>query len=409
MRGYRELLALPGIRGVLLVTFLAKVPGTAAAITLTLHVAVSLERGYGAAGLVATAATVGMGVGSPLMGRVVDRYGLRRMLAVTVTGESVFWLTAGLLPFPLLLAGALAGGLLTVPKMSVSRQVIAAMVPPGRLRRAGYSVDSISTELTFMLGPTLAVLVATQVSTTVTMLSLSATTALTGITLYLVNPPVRSAEESAEPAAPRPRLSEWLTPRLLGVYVAASGGIFVMAGMEVAVIAELRSYGQVDWAGIVIAAGCVASVTGGLVYGALHRPVSQPVLLLLLGVLCVPAGLAGTQWWLLALALTPMSLLIAPTLAVTGERVAELAPVPVRGVANGLQASAFTAGAALGAPVAGFVIDHNAAAWGFAAAGAGGMLLGGLAMLLAAGRHRPAEPAADRLTPGRPRPGPPGR
>ena len=76
MQLYRQVLALPGLRTLLVLIFFARLPSTAAGMILTLHVAVSMGRGYGAAGLVGAAATVGIALGAPLMGRVIDRYGL---------------------------------------------------------------------------------------------------------------------------------------------------------------------------------------------------------------------------------------------------------------------------------------------------------------------------------------------
>jgi predicted MFS family arabinose efflux permease len=48
----------------------------------------------------------------------------------------------------------------------------------------------------------------------------------------------------------------------------------------------------------------------------------------------------------------------------------------------GLQGSAFTLGAAAGAPLAGFVIDHTQAAWGFAVTGAAGATIATIGALL---------------------------
>ena len=93
MEPYRRLLALPGVRSLLLVGLLARIPSTAVAITLTMHVVDpgGLGLGFGAAGLVTMASTVGMAVGSPLAGRFVDRHGLRPVLAVTTLAQLVFW------------------------------------------------------------------------------------------------------------------------------------------------------------------------------------------------------------------------------------------------------------------------------------------------------------------------------
>lgn len=382
MQLYRQVLALPGVRAQLALIFFARLPTTAGGMILTLHVAVTMGRGYGAAGTVGAAITIGIALGAPVMGRVVDRYGLRHMLVITTLGETAFWLTARFMSFPLLLVCSLVGGVLALPAMSIGRQAMAALVPPA-LRRTGYSMDTVSTELSFMLGPFAAVFVATQFSTETAMLVMAVGLVLVGLLLYVVNPMVRSEEEKAT-AEQVPRRA-WLTPRLIGVLVIAWGAVFILSGTEVSVVAYMQWSGDLGWTGLVLAVWAAASAVGGLVYGALRRSIPQVALMACLGALTIPIGLAG-EWWVLMLLLMPASVLCAPTVAATAEEVARLAPPAVRGVATGLQSSAFTLGQAAGAPVAGFVVDHSSAGWGFAVAGFGGLLVAGVAALLSARR-----------------------
>lgn len=384
MRQYRRMLALPGVRNLMIVMFFARVPVTAAPMVLTLAVVEGLGRGYGAAGLVGAAATVGIAAGAPLLGRVVDRHGLRRMLVLVTVGETLFWVGARFLPYPALLVAAFVGGLVVVPVMSIGRQAIAALVPED-MRRAAYSLDSVSVELTFMIGPAAAVAVVTQVSTGSAMTALAVAVCLVGVVLYVLNPAVRSAAEADEPSVPR---RDWLTPRMIGVLAIGAGAIFVLAGTEVTALAMLRESGQLTWTGAVFAIICAASAIGGLVHGAVRRSLRQLTLMVVLSALVIPAGLLGATWWVLALALVPTSLVCAPTIAATGEEVGRLAPPGSRGEAMGLQSTAFTLGAAAGAPVAGFVVDTTAPAMGFAVAGLGGLLIAGTAFALF--RTRPA-------------------
>lgn len=390
MQLYRQVLALPGVRTLLVLIFFARLPSTAAGMILTLHVAVSMGRGYGAAGTVGAVATIGIALGAPVMGRVVDRYGLRRMLVITSVGEATFWLVARFLPFTLLLVCAFVGGLLVLPAMSIGRQAIAALVPDD-LRRSAYSMDTVSTELSFMIGPAAAVLVCTQFSTQTAMLAMAVGLVLVGVLLYVVNPAVRSAEEKAA-AAEVPRRS-WLTPRMISVLVIGAGAVFVLGGTEVAIVAHVQWSGDLDWTGVVVAVWAAGSAVGGLVYGALRRSIPQVVLMACLGALTIPVGLAG-DWWMLMLALIPAAALCAPTVAATAEEVARLAPPAVRGLATGLQSSAFTLGQAAGAPAVGFVVDHASPAWGFALAGVGGLAVAAVAGLLAARRRELAESPA---------------
>ncbi|MCT2582447.1 MFS transporter [Actinophytocola gossypii] len=390
MRLYRQMFALPGVRTLMVLIFFARIPATAAGMVLTLHVAVGLEHGYGAAGLAGAAATIGIALGAPVMGRVVDRYGLRSMVLVTTLGEAAFWLFARFLPYPGLLVASFVGGLLVLPAQSIGRQAIAALVPAD-LRRTAYSMDSISTELSFMVGPALAVLLATQFDTRTAMLAMGFGVLTVGAAVFLVNPAVRTADEQAEATGERLPRRVWLTPRMIAVLVIGAGAVFILAGSEVAIVAQLRENGELSYTGVVVIVWSAISAIGGLVYGALSRTPGQVTLMAWLGLLTVPIGLAGGEWWVLALALLPASALCAPTIAATGEQVSRLAPAAARGEAMGMQSSAFTIGAAAGAPLVGFVVDHSSPGWGFALAGVGGVLVAAVAAVLIA-RQRQVEP-----------------
>lgn len=364
---YRRVLALPGVRPLIALALLARVPVTAVGVTLTLHVVLDLHHGYGAAGLVGAASTVGTALGAPLLGRLVDRRGLRLMLAVTTVAEGLFWSVAPVLPYPALLTAAFVGGLLTLPVFSVIRQSMAALVPEAQ-RRPGYALDSMSVELSYMAGPALAVLVITTVSARVAMAGVGAGIVLAGVALFALNPPTQGDDEaSREGAAPVPR-REWLRPRLVALLAASAATTVVLAGTDVALVAALREAGQVGWTAVVIVAWGAYSLTGGFVFGMVHRPLSPILLPALLGALTIPLGLASGWAWL-CLALLPAGALCAPSLAASADAVSRLAPAGARGEAMGLHGSALTVGMAVGAPLAGAVIDATTPAWGFAAAG----------------------------------------
>jgi MFS family permease len=386
---YRRTLALPGVRTLMVLIFFARVPTAAGGMVLTLHVAVGLGHGYGAAGTAGAVVTIGVALGAPVMGRLIDRFGLRPVLVITMVGEAVFWGLGSRLPYGALVLAGLAGGVLTLPAMSLGRQAMAALVPPD-LRRTAYSMDSVSTELSYMVGPAAAVLIATQFTTVTAMYTMAAAIVAVGAVLLVVNPAVRSEEERAADTGERVPRRSWLGPRMVAVLVIAAGAVFILAGTEVAIVAELRSTDQLAYTGVVVGVWSAVSAIGGIVYGALRRSPDQVTLMALLGLLTVPIGVLSGEWWLLALALIPASALCAPTIAATGEEVARLAPPAARGEASGMQSSAFTLGAALGAPLVGFVVDHSSPAWGFAVAGVGGVAVAAAAALLIARQRRVA-------------------
>ncbi len=382
---FKHVLVLPRVRPLLLLMLFARMPPAATGVILTLHVAVTLDKGYGAAGLVGAAGTVGMGLGAPLMGKLIDERGLRTTLALSVTASSAFWLTAPLMSYWTLLVASFAVGLLGVPMMSIGRQIITALVPEGQ-RRVALSLDSISVELSFMGGPALGVFVATKFSTAAALVFIGLSILVAGALLYVANPPMVHADEVVD--GPKPRISDWLRGPVIGVFVVCAGATLCLVGMEVSTIASLEHAGKEGWLGVAFFAMCASSITGGLVYGGVKRTPSVLVLLALMALLEIPVGLGdGSVLWL-CLLLVPMNLMCAPLIAASGEHISRLAPAAARGLALGLQGSAFTVGSAIGSPLAGVAIDHGGAELGFAVVGAGGLLVAGVGWLLARQRSK---------------------
>lgn len=350
---YRAVLALPGVGAVTAVSFLARLPASASAITLTLHVVLTLDHGYAAAGLVGAAATVGMAIGAPLLGRLVDRRGLRTMLVLTLSAQAVFWGVAPLLPYPALLASALVGGLLGVPVYSVMRHSLAVLVPPER-RRTAFALDSMSVEISYIIGPAVGALLALQTSSAAAMWVIGAGWLVSGGALMLLNPPTRGPETAG--SGPPPPVRQWLDLRLLGALLATMAAVVVVFGTELSMIAGLEIGGQAGWIPVVNTVWCIASLVGGYVYGAARRSRSLPLLVGCLGAAALPVALAG-PWWSYALLLIPVGALIAPSMAASAETVSVLTPEHVRGLVTGLHGSAITLGATIATPLAGLLVD----------------------------------------------------
>jgi MFS family permease len=402
---YRETLALPGVKSLLAVATLARMPIAAGAVVLTLHVVEDLDRGYGAAGLVGAAFTIGGSFGAPLMGRLIDRRGLRLVLVLTTVAEVLFWSIAQAMPFHVLLAMALFGGFLALPAFAVARQSIAALTPDA-MRHPAFALDSISTELSFMGGPALGVLIATTAGPRAAMLTIGAGILLSGLGLWLLNPPIRAAHEAPVKAGDRVPRSSWLKPRFVALLAVTMASTLVLAGTDVAVVAVLRENGELSFAGLVMSLWAFYSLVGGFAYGMLHRSLSPVLLLAPMAVLTITVGLGSGHWWLLALMLIPCGALCAPTIAATSDAISRMIPAAARGEAMGLHNSALTVGVALGGPLAGFAADTRSPSWGFVAVGGVGVLIA-LLVVPAELRHRrspagtpsDAAPLTDRVPP----------
>jgi predicted MFS family arabinose efflux permease len=434
---YRELLAVAPIRRLLVVGMIARIPHSAAGVLLTLHIVLTLGQGYAAAGAAAAVMTVGIALGAPWRGRRVDTVGLRRALIPSVVSETVIWSIVPHVSYQWLLPLVFVGGLLTLPIFSVVRQSLGVLTD-GDQRRTAFALDAISTEMVFMIGPAAGALVATSGQSVLGLTIVGVSTSLAGLFLMWFNPPTRSAtgtgasgaeeqgaaamavaasaparvqEAAAElgPATAARRRSglgrldprnaglrgraaasfAWFTASVAAVFAVAAGAGMVLSGTDVGIVAALETNGREAEIGLVFVFWCAASVLGGLVYGALHRPVSPVLLLLGMAALTIPMGFATDTLTLSLLSLLP-GFLCAPVLSAASEKVADLVDEARRGEAMGWYGSALTAGVALGAPLAGLFIDGVGAWGGFVSVGVAGVLLCAAGIVLQQRRRQTA-------------------
>lgn len=397
-RKYQKVLAIPRVLPATLFMFVAGLPLTIMTLTLSLHVLNEMGRSYFDAGVVATATALGFAVGSPLLGRKIDSHGLRPVVAVSGTLSTIAWVGLPLASYPIYVCLAFIAGVFTVPTGSLARQFVASLVPEDQ-RRPAYSLNMMLMELGFVIAPATGILLITSYSATATIVGIGVWRAISYIVLYKLNWPTRSLDEAAQKIQRvRPKLRTWMSGPLLSAMFVSAAALFVLYGTELALIAVLRSNGEIAFTGYVIAAMSVASITGGFVHGIVRRSWSQARLALAMSLLLLPVALFDQVWWWLMLALLPTNLLCTPTLAAGSEAVAKLAPSDVRGEVMGLHDSAYRIGQTLSAPLVGFAIDSLSPAMGFVAAASGGLVLIGMAALcnlwistpktLASKRHR---------------------
>ncbi|WP_433574734.1 MFS transporter [Nocardia brasiliensis] len=350
---FREIFELPGVPAFVGVVFAARIPATAKIIVLTLHVVLALDRGYYAAGLVTAAYTVGRAIGAPLMGLLVDRRGLRTMLAVTTTAEGLFWMASPACSFGVLLVATLAGGLLGIPLQTVVRQSLAAMVP-ATARRQAFSVDAMSIDLSYILGPSLGALLLIHGSSTIALRLIGMSCVAVGLTLWIMNRPTRTTT----PDLAADQVRQQRRTSLAAIFLVAIVVSILIFSTELAVIAGLQSRGQAGYFAVVCTAWCVASAAGGFLYGGARRHPGLCTLVVGLGLATLPLGLA-TYWWSYALLLIPAGLLCAPAVAAGSEQLSARTPEDSRGVLSGLYDSANAFGAGIAAPMTGWLIDST--------------------------------------------------
>ena len=387
---YRRALSSRPLRTALVLGTLVRAPVFASGVLLTVHVVTTLGRSYAAAGVLAAAATVAVAVSGPWRGRLLDRFGLRRVVGPSVAVALVCWSIAPFVGYGLLLALAVVAGLFVIPTFSITRQAVIAAVPETD-RRTAISLDAAAVELAFMLAPAVAVWAAAHWSSSWVLFVTQMLGVVAGIVMWVVDPPLRGDGE-AEVGSPSVPLRTWFRLPFLAMCLAATAAILVLSGSDIGIVAAMREFGATPQIGLVLALWGLGSLVGGLLYGALPRSIPAFWLLTGLALVTLPMSLATTPWSL-ALLSFGAGLLCAPTVTATIDQASRVVPAEARGEAMGWHGSFMTTGGALGAPIAGMAIDARGAGAGFVAVALVGLAVG-VAGLAAAQARRGARERA---------------
>lgn len=366
---------------------------TLAMIPLGILILVEEERHtYALAGLVSGA----YAVGTPLWGRLMDRFGqIAVLLPTSIASTALLVLlafsTAGSAPSQLLVIIAIGVGL-GYPAISPAlRAGFRGAFPDPRERRVAFALDATSVELAFVCGPLLlSVFLLSGISTLP--LLVTAALLLGGTLAYcatgLAQRAIAHGEDSASVRPPRTALATAGVPAVLIVMLLLSIG-FGQLDTSMAATAD-RALGGTEQVGILFAAIAGGSTLGGLAYGARTWSFDErrgaPVLLfafaLFLALLAVLLSVGVASLWILLPVLFLTGLTIAPTLIMQQTRVDRLTPTERLNEAQAFLSAANTTGAAIGTAIAGVVIDLAGLSWSFGGAAAGVLL----AALIALGR-----------------------
>ena len=374
---YRRALRSKPLRTALVLGTLVRMPVFASTVLLTIHVVSSLDRSYTAAGVLAAAATVAIAVSGPWRGRLLDRYGLRRVVLPSILVALVCWSIAPFVGYYLLLGLAVLAGLFVIPTFSITRQAVIAAVGEEE-RRTAISLDAVAVELSFIVAPAVAVWAATVWDTSWVLFWIQMLGVGAGILMYVVDPPLRGEGEAVVGTA-RASSRTWFRLPFLAVCLAATATTVVLAGSDISIIAVMRDIAAEGQIGLVLAVWGLGSLIGGLLYGALHRPISAFWLLAGLAAATFPMALASSTLQLAAFGFVA-GLLCAPTITATIDQASRIVPAQVRGEAMGWHGSFMTTGGAIGAPLAGLAIDRGGPGAGFVVVAAVGVVVAALGL-----------------------------
>ncbi|HWU21973.1 MAG TPA: MFS transporter [Nocardioides sp.] len=386
---YADVLRIPLVRRILILGMVVRVPLWAGNIALTLHVVTHLHGSYADAGFVAAVQAAALGISGPWRGRLLDRLGVRRAITPSLVVLAITWSIAPWVGYWPLLGLASLAGLFTVPSFSIVRAVLIGAVPEDQ-RTTALSIDSIATELTFMVGPVLGVLAATTLPTPIALFACEMSAVAGSVLIWWANPPLQGAHETlAAAGSERGRLRMSLP--ILTVLAMSLAAVIILTGEDLGTVATLREWDMPGSIGWMLALWGLGSAVGGLLYGALHTRPSATVLLLLLGLSTVAVPLAhGTVAFTVILFVS--GAFCAPTMTAMATLLSHLVPPANRGEAMGWHGSAMMLGSAAAGPLIGIALDGGGWRWGFLTAGLIGLAIGLVGLVVTVRATRVAEP-----------------
>ncbi|ARP73810.1 MFS transporter [Streptomyces pluripotens] len=398
LASYRQLRYLPKFGPTLVAAVAGKLKPGVSSLALLLEVA--HYRGLGQAA-VAVSVTALAGVTLPLRGRLMDRHGYTHgmapalmvylmSLAVLVLNEHVRG------PFAVTLAVAFVSGTSAPPIQTATRLIWQDMTTDA-LRTTALSLDTMLTDLGFIVGPTIAAFLVVTVAPWAGVAASALLCTVATLLLLLRGVPRRSGP-------PRQTERHWLGPlRSRAVRRTMAAAVFFFLGVraiELAFPVWAQRHGMSLMSGVLLSCMSVGSVAGGLVLGALPaRWSARATLPVTLVVLCVgtllvaAASFTGTA--VLAVTAALMGVALGPSFVALWATAGELTPANTAAETMAWNSSFMSLGGAVGAALGSVVARVS---------GPGGLLVfAALALATGAGLAHLAliaAPAERESTPG---------
>jgi MFS family permease len=397
VRSYLDLLAHPRARWPVITSTVSRLTPGMIALALVLA---SREAGYSyaVAGVVTGAHQIGVGLGSPVQGKLVDRFGQRVVLVPDAIGYA---LGCGLLavllatraPVWVLITAAVLTGVVYPPVTACARVVLSRLFPTGALRETAFAVSSIAVEIGFIVGPLAATIVATSFGGRYAVV-LAGALALLGALLFAGTEASRTTARRDVAATGR---GGALRAPGVRVMVLALGFVAVVFGaIDVVLPAVAEFADRPEAAGPLIAAIAGGSLIGGLVYGGRVWPGTlRERLRIVIAVLAVSLALvplALPELGPFAVGLFLGGLFLGPCTIVAFQLIDDLSLPGTQTEAQSWTQSSVVVGVAGGAALAGQVVEAGSPALALTL-GAASVGVGTL-VILAAYRHLEVRPAA---------------
>lgn len=364
---YRELLGLPHAKALVGWSLLGRMPVGMTSLALLLLIR-SEGQSYGAAGLVVAVYAVALGIGAPIGGRQVDRYGPTRVIQIRAVLFALFLaivvvlaaLDAGIAAIAA--AAAIAG--FSMPPLSSTVRVVWPRLARDELRSTAYALEASIQEVHFIGGPLVAAALAA--IEPVAAVAGSGVASLVGSTMVARLPPVRETPPARSGGAGR--LGALASPGVRTIIAYAGLAGLAFGAVELAMPALAEEHGARELGGVALACFSAGSLVGGLLAGL--RPADSDLRRFVGGAFVLSAAMLTLQ---LAVSIPTLCVLafvsglpIAPTIGALYTLIDRSARVGTVAEAFAWFATAVSVGIAAGAAVGGVLVDERGVRWSFA-------------------------------------------
>jgi MFS family permease len=359
LQGYVALFARGDLRRTFVLSILGRLPIGLTGLAILLLVQISTGS-FARGGAAAACYVVGLAAIAPALGRVIDRYGPRRILVASgvLFPSALIALAAAVAhaPFLTLVFAAAAGA--TFPPITVCvRTYFRRHLGGDPLLAAAYSAESFLIETIFIAGPMIVAAFVALASATAAVW-FAAACALAGTLIFLRSPALRAwhieARTSRSLLGP---LAERRFPALIGVVLCFSSAF---GFMEIGVTAYADEKASTALAGVLLGVMSIGSALGALAYGGRvwHSPLARQFVTALglmaagLAVLALPwSPVPFALWCILA------GVAMAPALIIQSMLAAQIARAEHATEAFTWTTSALLSGVGIGLATGGALLE----------------------------------------------------
>ena len=400
LRKYSQFVRQPDVARLLAVALVTRMPVGMVGFSMLMFLRESLGN-FALAGTAVGANFIAMALTAPILGRIIDRHGPRRLLWITGTVQplALLGILAGVklgLSFGFVVASAACAGAFATPITTLTRAVWRQRFEREEDRRTAFALDAVAIEINFTAGPAVMAAILAGAGATAAF-SVAIAAAFLAIVVFTASPALRYFRR--ETGVRRHMLGPLTEPRLWIVFAATFGLTVAFGFLEVGYPAYATALGYPALGGLLLGVNSLGSAVGGALYGGLHfkSPVERQFSAAM-GLMAVPLALhaIASPTAVFAVVAFLAGALIAPSIAAQSTLVSRLAPSHYAAEAFTWSSTFIVSGLGAGMALGGQNVEHAGVRVPFAIGAAIVAAMAALALALAPSRRRlPAAQAHD--------------